>query len=86
MTGYLVNNELIGLQAQVAESTNKSLVGLEGKIIDETKYMLTLQTARGLKMIPKQHNIWKFTLSGQDLLIDGNTIAKRPEDRLRVKA
>ncbi|MEM3064831.1 MAG: ribonuclease P protein subunit [Candidatus Nitrosotenuis sp.] len=81
-----MNNELVGLQAQIAKSTNKSLVGLEGKIIDETMHMLTLQTVRGLKMIPKQHNVWKFTLSGQDLLIDGNTIAKRPEDRLRVKA
>ncbi|MFN3655470.1 MAG: ribonuclease P protein component 1 [Candidatus Nitrosotenuis sp.] len=84
--GYLVNNELIGLQTKVVESTNKFIVGLEGKIVDETKSMFTLQTIRGFKMIPKQHNIWKFTLNGQDLLIDGNTLAKRPEDRLKVKA
>jgi ribonuclease P protein subunit POP4 len=85
MMGHLVNNELIGLQTQVVESTNKFIVGLEGKIVDETKSMFTLQTLRGFKMIPKQHNTWKFTLNGQDLLIDGNIIAKRPEDRLKVK-
>lgn len=85
MMGHLVNNELIGLQTQVVESTNKFIVGLEGKIVDETKSMFTLQTMHGFKMIPKQHSIWKFTLNGQDLLIDGNIIAKRPEDRLKVK-
>ncbi|MEW6043713.1 MAG: ribonuclease P protein subunit [Thermoproteota archaeon] len=81
-----MNHELIGLQTQVVNSTNKSIVGITGKIVDETKFMFTLQTTRGLKMIPKQHNTWKFTLNEQELLIDGNIMAKRPEDRLKVKA
>jgi ribonuclease P protein subunit POP4 len=86
MMGNLVNDELIGLQTKIIESTNKSIVGLEGKIVDETKSMLTLQTIRGFKMIPKQHNTWEFTNNGQNIIIDGSLIAKRPEDRLKVKA
>jgi ribonuclease P protein subunit POP4 len=86
MMGNLVNHELIGLQTQVVRSTNNSIVGLTGKIVDETKSTFTIQTAHGLKMIPKQHNTWKFTLNEQELLIDGNIIAKRAEDRLKVKA
>ncbi|MEM2785057.1 MAG: ribonuclease P protein subunit [Candidatus Nitrosotenuis sp.] len=85
MTSHTANHELIGLQTQVVNSTNKTIVGLTGKIVDETKFMFTLQTIHGLKMIPKQHSIWKFTLNEQELLIDGNIIAKRPEDRLKVK-
>lgn len=86
MIGHLVNHELIGLQTQIVDSTNKSVVGLSGKIIDETKSMFTLETQNGTKMFPKQYNIWKFTLNDQELLIDGNLISKRPEDRLKVKA
>lgn len=86
MMGHLVNHELIGLQTQIVDSTNKSVVGLSGKIIDETKSMFTLDTQNGTKMIPKQHSIWKFTLNDHELLIDGNLISKRPEDRLKVKA
>ncbi|CAE6499859.1 MAG: ribonuclease P protein subunit [Candidatus Nitrosotenuis sp.] len=82
----LVNHELIGLQTQIVNSTNNSIVGMSGQIIDETKSMLTLQTQSGVKMIQKQHNTWKFTLNSQDIIIDGNLISKRPEDRIKVKA
>jgi RNase P/RNase MRP subunit p29 len=54
--------------------------------VDETKSMFTLQTAAGTKMIVKQHNKWQFVLDGQDIIIDGSHISKRPEDRIKVKA
>lgn len=82
----IVNHELVGLDAQILESTNRAVVGLSGKIIDETKSMLVIDTKRGTKMIPKQHNKWKFTLGDQDFAVDGAVISKRPEDRIKVKA
>ncbi len=78
-----INSEFIGLQTQIADSTNKSLIGLEGTIAFETQKTFTLQTSCGSKMIPKQHNTWKFA---NDQVINGQTIAKRPEDRIKVKA
>ena len=33
----LLKHELIGLEAEVAESTNKSLIGKRGKVMMETK-------------------------------------------------
>lgn len=81
----IANHELIGLHASVIESTNSETVGISGYVCDETKHMLTLQTAGGVKILPKQHNKWRFTLSGQDIIIDGNIITKRPEDRIKVK-
>jgi ribonuclease P protein subunit POP4 len=59
---------------------------LSGKIIDETKSMLLIETKNGAKMIPKQHNKWKFVLNNQEFTVDGNTLSKRPEDRIKVKA
>ena len=82
----LVNHELIGLQTQIVDSSNKALVGLSGKIVDETKSMFIMETKTGTKMFTKQHSNWKFTLNDQEYIIDGNVISKRPEDRIKVKA
>lgn len=81
----IVNHELIGLKAQILDSTNKTIVGLSGKIVDETKSMLFLETSHGQKKIPKHHNKWKFTLNDQEFTVDGYMISKRPEDRIKVK-
>lgn len=82
----IINHELLGLDAQILESTNKTFVGLFGKVIDETKSMLVIDTKQGAKMVSKQHNKWKFTLGDQDFTVDGAAISKRPEDRIKVKA
>jgi len=39
----LVRHELIGLTCRVKDSTNKALVGLEGRVIDESRQTLTLE-------------------------------------------
>jgi ribonuclease P protein subunit POP4 len=76
-------SEFIGTHAEIADATNKSLVGLGGKIVFETKQTFTINTKTGLKIIPKQHVSWKFQ---NDSIINGDLIAKRPEDRIKVKA
>ncbi|MGQ0605623.1 MAG: ribonuclease P protein component 1 [Candidatus Nitrosotenuis sp.] len=77
-----LNSEFIGMQTSIIESSNRSLVGLSGKIVDETKSTFTIKTNNGAKMIPKQHTSWKFA---NDQVINGDLIAKRPEDRIKVK-
>lgn len=81
----IINHELIGLEAQILQSTNKALIGLSGKIVDETKSMLLIETSHGEKMIPKSHSKWQFKLNNQEFILDGNMITKRPEDRIKVK-
>lgn len=53
-------------QAAVAGSPNHSMVGLNGTVIDETKHMLVLQTAKGPRRIPKQ---------GSTLLVGGRYVS-----------
>jgi ribonuclease P protein subunit POP4 len=78
-----LNSEFIGMQTRIVDSSNKSLVGLSGKITYETKSTFTINTNAGSKIIPKQYTSWKFA---NDQVINGDLIAKRPEDRIKVKA
>ena len=40
----LVKHELIGLEAEVAGSTNKFSIGISGLVVDETKNTLSIET------------------------------------------
>lgn len=66
---------LIGKQAEVIESTNKSQIGLKGTIEDETKYSFVIDGKRVLKK--------NCTLKVGDLVVDGSKILKRPFDRIK---
>lgn len=78
-----INSEFIGMQTEIVDSSNKQLLGLSGKIVDETKLTFTLHTTHGTKVIPKEHNAWKLENAQ---VINGGLISKRPEDRIKVKA
>ncbi|MBN1377010.1 ribonuclease P protein subunit [Candidatus Woesearchaeota archaeon] len=76
-----LKTEFIGLDIEVMDSGNKSLIGLKGKIIDETKNTFVLKTGKGTKKVIKKHNI--FNIQGKT--VKGNEIMKRPEDRIKIK-
>lgn len=80
-------HELIGLEVEVFNSTNKSLIGINGKIIDETKKTLKLETDKDEeKLIPKNVSIFHFTLpDGSRVEIDGKILVNRPEDRIKKR-
>jgi ribonuclease P protein subunit POP4 len=48
--------------------------------------MFSLNTSKGIKLIPKSNNIWKFNVNSQQITINGSKIQKRPFDRLGGKA
>ena len=79
-------HELIGLDTEILKSNNSQVVGLNGRIINETKSMFTLNTEKGTKMIPKLTNDWGFSIKGKNLIVKGTTITKRPYERIGAKA
>lgn len=82
----LVRHELIGLQAEVVESTNKSAVGLHGTVIDESRNTLTIRTGKGPKSLVKGQCVFRFLLQAGDLVrVDGKVLVGRPEDRIKKK-
>ena len=76
--------ELIGLNVEIIDSKNKSLIGIKGKIIDETKNMIFIETQdKEIKKIIK--NQVKFLLQYQNKKyeINGEILASRPEERIK---
>ena len=81
----ITSHEFIGLDTEIIQSTNPQIVGLNGRIINETKSMFTINTDKGVKSIVKSQNSWKFSIENQDVIVEGTKIAKRPFDRIGGK-
>ncbi len=82
----ITSHEFIGLHTEITQSSNPQIIGLNGRIVDETKSMFTINTNNGTKSIAKAENSWKFSIENKDIVIDGSKIAKRPFDRMGGKA
>jgi len=78
----ITSHEFIGLDTEIIRSTNPQVVGLNGRIINETKSMFTINTKNGSKSIAKSTNSWKFSIQGKDVVVEGTKIAKRSFDRI----
>lgn len=81
----LLRHELIGSEAEVIRASNKSLVGLKGKIIDETKNTLVLETGNKTRRILKENITMKIKMKHQTIQVEGSLLAGRPEDRLKKR-
>lgn len=81
----LAASEMIGLHTTIIESTNQEIINKNGIIIDETKSMFTLNTNSGIKKFPKENSKWQFDFNNEKCTLDGNQIAKKPQDRWRIK-
>jgi ribonuclease P protein subunit POP4 len=77
-------HELIGLQVTIVESSDKTLIGLSGEVVDETKQTLKIKLEQTVKIVPKANVTLKVSIpDGQSATIYGKKIMHRPEDRIR---
>jgi RNase P/RNase MRP subunit p29 len=80
-----IRDEFIGEQVEIVGSNNRQLMGLTGKIVDETrdsfKVLVNKRNFKEFKMIFKKGNTFKIG----SLTVQGVKIAKRPEDRMKLK-
>jgi ribonuclease P protein subunit POP4 len=74
--------DLIGQEINISQSKNKEIIGLKGKVIMETKNMITLQTEDGKKSIPK--DICQFSNNQGLLETDSTKLSKRPHERMEI--
>lgn len=78
----LPKHELIGLHAEVIESTDPTHEGIEGEILDETKNTLRI----GDKTVEKENCSFLIQIpSGEKVELEGSIIAKRPAERAKMK-
>ncbi|MEK6904451.1 MAG: ribonuclease P protein subunit [Nanoarchaeota archaeon] len=82
----VIRHELIGSEVKVIDSSNKSLIGLKGRITDETRSMLALTISNGLeKKLIKNQSTFLIKIKNRMYRISGRLLVGRPEDRLKKK-
>jgi len=74
--------DLIGCDVTITNSKNREIIGINGKIIMETKNMIVLDTEKGEKNIPK--NICQLTNNEGIIQTDSTKLSKRPHERLEM--
>ena len=67
------------------KSTNHSMLGISGKVVDETKNLLCIQTKKDIKKVPKEKNIFEIGVNGTSIIVDGTLLVGRPEVRVKSK-
>ena len=80
-TNYL-KKELIGLPIEILEAKNKSLIGIKGIVIDETKNTITIKN-HSIKKIIKNQVILKIKFDKKIIKIDGKLLLNKPEERIK---
>lgn len=82
----LIRHELIGLEVKIKNSTDPTLKGVKGKVVDETYNMLVIETSKKEIKVPKKNCVFVFTLPSKlKVQVDGKLLVGRPEDRIKKK-
>lgn len=79
----LVRHEIVGLDIAISNAQNPTLIGLMGKVINETQNTLTIQTKYGVKKIIKNHVMIKIKLNKKEIEIKGEALIGRPHERIK---
>ena len=74
--------DLIGQEVTISDSKNNEIIGINGKIIMETKNMIVMDTKNGKRSIPK--NICQLSSNGEVIQTDLTKLNKRPHERLEM--
>jgi ribonuclease P protein subunit POP4 len=80
----ILQHELIGLEVEVMDVSNPSIIDLVGFIYDETKNTFTIKNSK-LNVIAKKNATFKFCIDKEAVKIDGEALIGRPEDRIKKK-
>ena len=80
----IIIHELIGLEAIVVNHSDPTLIGLRGRVVDETMKTLVLETEQGEKVVPKEYGVFCFKLPDERwTLVRGDEILFRPWERTK---
>lgn len=83
----LARGELIGLPVEVLESTDPTLVGVRGLVVDETlnTFLVEREPDGRPVHVAKANSVFSFLEEGGDepVRIPGDRIRFRPEDRIK---
>lgn len=85
-TSKVVRYEFLGLEAEVVKSSNPDVIGIKGKVIDETRNTFTILCNGKQKIVIKETAVFEFVMSDAIVLeIEGKLLMGRPEDRIKKR-
>tara|TARA_B100001971_G_C18229096_1_gene562694 strand:- start:1399 stop:1677 length:279 start_codon:yes stop_codon:yes gene_type:complete len=73
--------DLINLNVKIISSLDSTLLGKEGKILDETKNMLLLDVNNSLISVPKNIISLKLNVDDVDYVVQGSKLLQSPSNR-----
>ena len=86
VTPSVVQHEFIGLDVTVVKSSNPDVLGISGKVVDETRNTFTILHNDNKKVVVKDTSVFDFVMSdGTVVEIDGKVDMGRPEDRIKKR-
>jgi ribonuclease P protein subunit POP4 len=81
----VIRHEIIGLDILVTGAANPLHRGTSGRIVDETRNMLVIETAKGTRRIAKMHTRFQARLASGELVeIDASVMVLAPEKRINL--
>ena len=81
----VLRHELIGMDILVSGAANPTQRGLSGRVIDETKNLLVIETPKGVRRIEKVHSTFVVRLPGRETVeIVGSVMVLAPEKRINL--
>jgi RNase P/RNase MRP subunit p29 len=80
----LIRQELIGKKIKIINSSNKNIINLEGMIVDETYHTFKILIDEQIKVIFKKKLLFAVEIDDNKVIINGDDINKRPEERIKV--
>ena len=81
----IIKHELIGLKAKIVDSKNKSNIGIKGKIIDETKNTIMIESKGKKKRLFKNNITIDVHVDKKIVRINGKLLSGRPKERVKIK-
>ena len=73
--------DLINLNVKIISSLDSTLLGKEGKILDETKNMMLLNVNKSVISVPKNNIYLKINLDNTDYIVHGSKLLQSPSNR-----
>jgi ribonuclease P protein subunit POP4 len=84
VTPSIVQHEFIGLEAKVVKSSNPTVVGISGRVVDETRNTFIILHDDNRKVVAKDKSVFDFVMPDRTVVeIDGKVLIGRSEDRIR---
>lgn len=78
-------HELIGLEVKVVDHSDRGLVGVDGRVVWETRNILVIESSGREIKVPKNFAVFSFKLPGLGSLvtIGGEELIANPEERIK---